>query len=182
MSTNIFESARFTYRGIMADDYDAFFGWWDEAEQHIGSTGGDIVPKGESGREASKVFLRDLPLSVLVIDKETGEVVGHVHLRSGSWRMEFLLGLNVRKEFWGKGYATEITTWAVQHAFNYMVGVHRIALAAFSSNPAAIAVYKRVGFVQEGVKRKARFAAGEWEDVIEMAILEDEWRNRSKLE
>ncbi|KZV77048.1 acyl-CoA N-acyltransferase [Peniophora sp. CONT] len=182
MSTSIFESARLTYRGIMADDFDAFFAWWDEAEQQIGASGGDIVPRGEGTKERIKTNMKDLPLSVLAIEKETGEVVARVALRKGLWPMEYEIGLNVRKEFWGKGYATEITTWVVQHAFSYMTGVHRIAIGAFSSNPAAIAVYKKVGFVQEGVKRKARFAAGKWDDVIEMAILEDEWKSRLKLE
>ncbi|KZV77047.1 acyl-CoA N-acyltransferase [Peniophora sp. CONT] len=183
MSTNIFESARLTYRGIKADDFDAFLGWWDEVEQQIGANGGDIIPKGESAKERNRTLLKEgLPLFVLPVEKETGEVVGQVHLRSGTWKLEYEAGLNIRKEFWGKGYATEIMTWVVQHAFNYMAGVHRITVGAFSSNPAAIAVYKKVGFVQEGVKRKARFAAGKWDDVIEMAILEDEWKSRLKLE
>lgn len=85
-----------------------------------------------------------MPLSVLAVEKSSGEVVGHAGLRNGSFRTEYEVGLNVKKEFWGKGYATEITTWVVQHAFSYMTGIHRISIGAFSSNPAAIAVYKKV--------------------------------------
>ena len=146
MSTDIFESARLAYRGIMDDDIDNTFTWFNEPEQQIGGHGSDITPKGEGFKERMKARLKEptLPLAVLAIEKNSGEVVGQIGLRNGTWRMEYEIGLGVRKECWGKGYATEMTTWLVQHAFNYMAGIHRITIGAFSSNPAAIAVYKKV--------------------------------------
>ncbi|VDC01849.1 unnamed protein product [Peniophora sp. CBMAI 1063] len=184
MSTNIFESSRLAYRGAMTEDFDDVFAWSNLPEQQLGAHGGDLVPKDAGAKERARTRFKEeaRPLYVLAVEKDSGEVVGAVSLRNGTWRMEYEIGLGVKKEFWGKGYATEMTTWVVQHAFLYMTGVHRIKVAGFSSNPAAIAVYKKVGFVQEGVTRRARYSAGKWDDVIELALVEDEWRNRLKLE
>lgn len=47
MSTNIFESARLTYRGVTSDDFDIMWALKCLVEQQIGGDGGDIIPKGE---------------------------------------------------------------------------------------------------------------------------------------
>ncbi|MBI3524783.1 MAG: GNAT family N-acetyltransferase [Betaproteobacteria bacterium] len=48
-------------------------------------------------------------------------------------------------------------------------GVTRIELAVYASNTAAIALYHRLGFVEEGLKRKARYLDGKYDDVVIMA-------------
>lgn len=128
----------------MADDVDDLFVWENAPEQQVGGHGGDLIPKGEGAKEKFKEKFRNTPLSVLAVEKESGEIVGHVGLRNGMFRLEYEVSVGVKKEFWGKGYATEMVTWVVQHAFSYMTGVHRIAIGAFTSNPAAIAVYRKV--------------------------------------
>jgi hypothetical protein len=46
----------------------------------------------------------------------------------------------------------------------------RIDLEVFSSNQAAIALYRRYGFTIEGRRRKARHVDGLWDDIILMAL------------
>ena len=43
----------------------------------------------------------------------------------------------------------------------------------------SLAILDISGFVTEGRKRKANWADGGWEDVLDMAILEEEWMARS---
>jgi len=50
-------------------------------------------------------------------------------------------------------------------------GAERIELEVFASNTRAIALYERLGFVREGVKRNARKLDGEYDDIVQMALL-----------
>ncbi|KAK1226594.1 hypothetical protein PQX77_010434 [Marasmius sp. AFHP31] len=46
-------------------------------------------------------------------------------------------------EFWGKGYATEVTKFAVDHGFHHF-GLHRISLGVLGGNETARNVYKKM--------------------------------------
>ncbi|MBL8917328.1 MAG: GNAT family N-acetyltransferase [Myxococcaceae bacterium] len=50
-------------------------------------------------------------------------------------------------------------------------GVERIELEVFASNTAGCALYERLGFVTEGVKRRARFLDGRYDDIVLMALM-----------
>ena len=50
-------------------------------------------------------------------------------------------------------------------------GLERIELEVFASNDPAIALYKKLGFAVEGLKRKALKRDGIYDDVIQMAVL-----------
>ena len=76
-----------------------------------------------------------------------------------------------------------IGSWAVQQTVDYAFSelhLHRLSLDVFSYNPRAKHVYKKAGFVQEGVLRDAAIdpADGSYADDILMSILEDEWHSR----
>jgi len=51
------------------------------------------------------------------------------------------------------------------------VGMTRIELEVLASNPKAIRLYEKLGFVHEGVKRRARHLDGAWDDNVLMALL-----------
>ena len=54
--------------------------------------------------------------------------------------------------------------------------LHRVSLGVYDFNHAAINCYLKCGFVEEGRMRDVvRHEAGYW-TLIEMGILEDEWR------
>ncbi|KAL0580102.1 hypothetical protein V5O48_001878 [Marasmius crinis-equi] len=80
-------------------------------------------------------------------------------------------------EFWGKGYASEVTKFVVDHGFHHF-GLHRISLGVLGGNDVALKLYKKTGFVEEGRRREAFWLDGEWRDNILMSILEREWRAR----
>jgi RimJ/RimL family protein N-acetyltransferase len=50
--------------------------------------------------------------------------------------------------------------------------MERIELDVFASNKAAIALYLKLGFVTEGVKRRARKLDGEYDDNVFMALID----------
>lgn len=78
------------------------------------------------------------------------------------------------KEYWGRGYGSDAARIILRFAFEE-ANLNRVHLEAFGYNARAIRSYEKVGFVREGVRREAVFRAGEYHDVIEMAVLREEW-------
>ena len=54
--------------------------------------------------------------------------------------------------------------------------LHTLKLEVFEDNERAIALYRKLGFVEEGRLREFVFRDGKWKDVIVMGITEDEYR------
>jgi putative acetyltransferase len=57
------------------------------------------------------------------------------------------------------------------------LGFHRLELQIYGFNDRAIAHAERVGYVREGVKRKAYLKNGEWQDAVLYSMLQDELPN-----
>jgi RimJ/RimL family protein N-acetyltransferase len=81
----------------------------------------------------------------------------------------------VGPRFFGRGYGTETTRLVRDFAFGPL-GLHRLALEVNSFNEPAIAVYRKVGFVLEGVRREAVRRDDGWHDVHDMALVESDPR------
>lgn len=78
------------------------------------------------------------------------------------------LGMGLLHEYRRQGIGHRILDATVREAFGK--GLTRIGLEVFSSNQAAIALYRRYGFIIEGRRRKARHVDGIWDDIILMAL------------
>jgi len=85
------------------------------------------------------------------------------------------IGLSLVKDHWGKGYGSEIMKCLLEHAFMEM-GFHRLSLSVFASNTRAVELYKRLGFLEEGRTREGIWQDGGWVDVIQMGLLDREWK------
>jgi RimJ/RimL family protein N-acetyltransferase len=117
--------------------------------------------------------LVDHETSTLLLAFQDQELVGALDLR-GKDRpgMEHCgrLGMSVAKAYRHQGIGTrlleEIIAWAIAGG-----RLRRIELEVFSNNPAAIALYRKVGFVQEGCKHRAACVGGQFVDVLDMAYL-----------
>ena len=60
------------------------------------------------------------------------------------------------------------------------LGLHRISLGVFDFNEAAIRCYEKAGFTREGLLRDVRKPKDTYWNLIEMSILEDEWRKNNR--
>ena len=86
------------------------------------------------------------------------------------------LGLSIGQETdRGHGHGTDMLRALLGFGFGFL-RLERIWLDVYDFNPGARRVYERVGFVHEGVLRRAVFREGRYADVHRMAILVDEWR------
>ncbi len=81
------------------------------------------------------------------------------------------LGMAVIAAHRGKGIGAALLQSALQRARE--LGRERIDLDVYSNNHAAIALYKKLGFVEEGLKHRGRKLDGEYYDIMQMALLFD---------
>ncbi|MEO7306949.1 MAG: GNAT family protein [Ferruginibacter sp.] len=111
------------------------------------------------------------------VETETGEVVGHISLGGLSWknRSSRISRVLVGPDSQQKGYCQQMTKAVLQIGFEEL-GLHRIALGVYENNKSAINCYLKSGFNIEGVSRDILWFNNEFLSMVEMGILEDEWR------
>jgi ribosomal protein S18 acetylase RimI-like enzyme len=74
-------------------------------------------------------------------------------------------------EYRRRGLGRLLVTKAILSA--HEAGIERVELEVFASNEVAIRLYRALGFVTEGIKRRARKLDGQYEDNVLMALIDD---------
>jgi RimJ/RimL family protein N-acetyltransferase len=92
-------------------------------------------------------------------------------------RAEFHLLIG-RRDLHGRGLGTDATRHMLSHAFHDL-NLHRVFVLVLVANAAAIRVYEKTGFKREGVSREAAYKRGQYADVLQMAILSQEYEARA---
>ena len=132
------------------------------------------VPTLAEEREFIRSFVTR-PNSTLLIAEVEGQPVGLTHMAGESRSEEAhvgTFGISVDGEWRGHGVGAALlevlAEWALAH------GVTRIQGGVFATNPRALELYERHGFVREGVARHAVIRDGKPIDQILIARLLDE--------
>jgi len=98
-----------------------------------------------------------------------GEIVGELRVES-SWYGVGEIGMMVAAGWRGRGVGTALMVAAIDWA--RAQGLHKLALSVFPHNDAAMALYRKFGFVEEGRRAShMRRANGELWDLIDMGLL-----------
>ena len=109
----------------------------------------------------------------------TGELIGASGVRI-VWprNREASMGYVLRRDSWGKGYATEAASEILQLGFE-LLEAHRVFGDVDMENVGSIRVLEKLGMTREGMFRQGFWSPphGRWRDVYHYAILEDEWRS-----
>lgn len=165
-------------------DIDRLIGWVPTPRDHLlWTASGFDFPLT---REPFRTFLaesvaRGDRLFFKAVVVETGEACGHIELgaidpRNRSLRIGRVL---VAPAFRGRGAGAEMMRLALRKAFEEL-RVHRVELGVFDVNPGAMALYEKVGFRRDGVRRESFWTAeGFWSEVV-MSILDSEWAGRDR--
>jgi len=133
----------------------------------------DEVDRDVPARRRKMRRLLDAPRDHLLVAEHDGAVVGEVSFRAGPTRRthhQGLLGLSVaaawRRRGVGRALMTTLIEWCREHT-----DIERVCLWVFSNNAPALALYRSLGFVEEGRRvREIRFAPGEYCDDLVMAM------------
>jgi len=116
-------------------------------------------------------------LSLSVVDRSSGELVGRVGLRGldWTWRKVESLSYWIAPAWWGQGFATEASWYLCRAAFGAL-RMRRVASQALDANARSLAVLRRLGFVEEGRERRAVVVGGRPMDMILFGLLPEELR------
>lgn len=77
------------------------------------------------------------------------------------------LGMGVLADYRGSGVGGQLLEETLEHAWSS--GLKRLELEVFADNEPAIHLYKKHGYVREGLKRYARSIDGQYQDIVVMA-------------
>ncbi|MCM8744074.1 GNAT family N-acetyltransferase [Pseudomonas koreensis] len=115
---------------------------------------------------------------VKLVALHQGAVVGHLGLENYS-RIRRAhagsVGMAVAVAWQGKGVGSKLLAAALDIADNWM-NLHRVELSVYADNEAAIGLYRKFGFENEGLFRDYAVRDGQWVDTLSMARL----RTRNK--
>ncbi|MFW9828083.1 MAG: GNAT family N-acetyltransferase [Candidatus Thorarchaeota archaeon] len=125
----------------------------------------------------------NINFAISILSEDTKEkIIGNCGIHEIDWKNRFgALGIMIgEKEYQNKGYGTEAVELLVEYGFN-TVNLNRIELYTHDFNIRALKSYKKVGFIEEGRKRKSNWINGKYNDEILMGLLAEEWRERKKI-
>lgn len=109
---------------------------------------------------------------------ESNKTIGHIQLLSiDKVNMSARIGrVLVNEKHRNKGIGLEMVNATLDIAFNKL-NLHRVDLGVFDFNFPAITCYKKAGFIIEGNFRECRKINGQFWSLLNMSILENEYRN-----
>ncbi|WP_404787334.1 GNAT family N-acetyltransferase [Altericista sp. CCNU0014] len=79
------------------------------------------------------------------------------------------LGMGLLRDYRGRSLGTKLLSACLERAQN--AGLEKVELQVFADNKAAIALYKKFGFRQEGLRQKGRKLEGQYQDILLMALM-----------
>lgn len=117
--------------------------------------GGKVFDRTEAWRQMASMighwYLRGYGIWA-VEEKESGRLAGRIGCINPEGWPGFEVGWTLRREFWGKGYATEAARRALEYGFHELDRPHIISLI-HPENRASIRVAERLGETLEGNAR-----------------------------
>jgi RimJ/RimL family protein N-acetyltransferase len=119
-------------------------------------------------------------LNLMVFERSTGRPIGLAGLRNldgfnRTARLGLLIGEPDRR---GVGLGSAAARLLLDHGFGYL-GLRRVSLAVLEGNRAALSLYRRLGFVQEGCERRAQLRGGRWRDRLHFGMFRSEYAGGS---
>lgn len=98
------------------------------------------------------------------------------YFRLGNYSQEnknIYVGADIHKEYTGKGLGKMSYELFLPQLFKEY-DLHKISLEVLSTNKRAISLYRKLGFIEEGIKREDVLKSGVYVDSIIMSILRKE--------
>lgn len=174
-------SERIRLRAAEREDLPRFVTWLNDPE--VRENMALFLPLSSTEEERwFESMLQDPPTEhtlIIEIREEGGwRPVGNCGFNHTDWRCRLSeLGIFIgEKSLWDKGYGTETMRLLLSHGFKTL-NLNRIYLRVFETNPRAIHVYEKVGFVHEGRLRQAEYRDGRYIDVLFMSVLRSDWKD-----
>jgi RimJ/RimL family protein N-acetyltransferase len=107
--------------------------------------------------------------TIVAVAGAANEIVGSIHIDASVHGFGDI-GMVVARDWRGRGVGSALMGAAIDWGREH--GLHKISLSVFPHNAAAIALYRKFGFVEEGrLVKQFRRQSGELWDTVKMGLL-----------
>jgi len=104
------------------------------------------------------------------------KIIGQAAYKSIRWfNRKAELGLFIHPDYQKKQFGTKILKALMRHAFDHL-NLHRLEAEVIQYNFAGRKLIEKLGFVQEGCLREARFFDGKYYDIFRYGLLRSEYK------
>jgi len=166
----------YSIRSAVSDDAEALYAF---GEALLRESSFFLRRAGERARSADEMRavierFEELPEYLLLTAWQGAMAVGEAVVMGGVFarnRLTATVGVGVLQAHAGRGLGRALMTEA--EAFAQWRRLRRLELTVMAHNDRARALYERMGYVEEGVKRESLFVDGAFVDEIMMAKLLD---------
>ncbi len=111
---------------------------------------------------------------LVFVEKNTSKQVGSVKVSTSLRNQVATISGGVSKNYFGTGYASASLIETMRFLFaNYPI--ERIEMNILASNTRSLRFHDKMGFLREGVKRRAWFCNGKLQDQVIMGLLREEF-------
>ncbi|KAH8650041.1 acyl-CoA N-acyltransferase [Xylariales sp. PMI_506] len=209
---NAYRSERLIYRDIENSDADKELMYYHGSANHVtwGLLRGHVfrdVSKKQNMDDLGKLLQSDVLLKVMIClpapvdenselsklslaertakERETATVVGSLTLTGLNPNTPNVpvtsVGLAIAEKYQNKGYGGEAISWAVDWAFKF-ANVHKVEITTASYNERAFHLYKKLGFKEEGRRREVIYVNRKYYDLLQLGMVESDWKALKGLE
>lgn len=182
VSPVVFETERLYAREFVREDAEGVFEYAGNLEssgfQAFSPESFEDVTKIVESRLASQIESPRKNYDFILCLKDTDEMIGAMGLSISDEGRQAELGYNLKKRFWGNGYATEAAKGFLKFGF-LGLELHRITARCDEENIASYRVMEKIGMRREGhfIKSEYRRVFGKtgWRSSYSYAILKKEY-------
>ncbi|GLR75244.1 MULTISPECIES: GNAT family N-acetyltransferase [Aliivibrio] len=163
--------ATLNYRGLRVKDSEAIADIMSKPQVFHG-----LSSMPYTSEMVVKDLMADTEHKHWVIAELNGKVTGFIYLTwpSGRWRRVASLAMGVSDEATGQGIGFNLLKKALHTGFMYL-DFERIELVVYQDNEAAIAIYKKIGLVNEGARKAQVIREGIYFDSYLMGITKSDY-------
>ena len=117
-------------------------------------------------------------LDFIIIENQTQKKAGRIYITHIDYRhQKGAYGIVLHPNFRGKNIAYEASLLLLDYVFR-ILPINKIYLEVFESNLKAIKLYKKIGFIKEGLFLEEYFKNGTFQNVCRMYLSRKAWKER----
>jgi RimJ/RimL family protein N-acetyltransferase len=176
----VLETERLALRRITLDDMEAWQDVWSHPDVLRYLTDFETTPSKEEVIEvidwADNIFKEKSGMRWAITLKPKSKLIGSCgfHLYEKENRCAEI-GYELHHEFWRKGIMSEALREILRFGFEDM-NLHRIQADVTVGNEASAGILRQFGFTLEGTWRERTYFKGQFHDLWQFGLLEDEYR------